>query len=134
MADLNITGDVKPGKDASFVLVQVGEAVVAGDVGYHNSTDNKYHRALNTGQDTAKAKGIFLTPAATDEYAMFQTGGTITIGATTAKGESYVLSAAAGKIAPDGDLVTNAWITEVGRGKNTTDILLAFDATNIQHA
>jgi len=134
MADLNITGDVKPGKDAKTTLVQVGEAVTAGQLGYQNTGDNKYYKAINTGKATAAVKGVFLTPASADEYAVLQTGGSVTIGATVAKGDVFVCSATAGGIAFDSDLIANAWITNLGRGESTTAIQISIDQTGIQHA
>jgi hypothetical protein len=108
MADLSITAaNVRPGSDAIIRLVQFGENVTAGQVVYLKSSDSKYWKAdANAGSSAEVAVGIALTGGSTDGYGVIQTGGTIIIGATTVKGEIYVLSATAGGIAPCTDLTT----------------------------
>ena len=66
---------------------------------------------------SAQVKGIAVTGAtAIGQPVILQTNGSVTIGATAALtvGETYVLSATAGGITTDADLVTDDYVTVIG--------------------
>lgn len=135
MADLTITpANVKPvGAAAQTKYVVVGEAVVQGEVVYLNSSDNKHYKAdADTSEATSKAVGIVLTPAAQDGYALVQTNGTITPGATMTKGELYCVSATTGKIAPFSDLDSGDWICFLGVASSTSVLVLQPQPKGVQ--
>ena len=89
MADLSqTTANVKIAAAGTTVkIVQVGEDVVEGQPGYLKAADNKYWEADADAEASAAALGFFLTPASADGYSVFQTGGSIDLGATLTVGE-----------------------------------------------
>ena len=116
------------GAGAQVKVVQVGEAVTQGQPGYFN-TDGKYYQAdANASATTAKAIGIFLTPASTDGYAVFAEGAgrTINLGATLTVGETYVVSATKGAICPIADLTTGDYPCIIGTAISTSAIITSF--------
>ncbi len=124
MAALTITAaNVRPGSNARTQIVRVGEAVTAGEPGYLKTSDKKYWLTdANAGSAEAEAKGVFLTNASADEYAVLQTAGTIIIGATVTKGEPYFVGATPGAIHPSADLASGWYTTEIGIASSTTEI------------
>lgn len=135
MADvLQTAANVHPaGSNARVLLVQVGEAVSQGDVAYLNSSDSKYYRAdANDTEAKAEAKGIFVTAAATDGYAVIQTSGPIDVGGALTVGVTYLLSTNLGKIRPTADLGSGEYVTRLGVASATDTLNLSIDATGIQ--
>lgn len=63
--------------------------------------------------------GIALHGASSGQPLRIQTGGTITIGATTVKGTTYIVSATAGGIAPYSDLANGWYRTIIGVATDT---------------
>lgn len=134
MADLTITAaNVKvKGSTTTVQLVQVGETVTQGQSGYLKSSDSKYWKAdADLSAEAAAATGIFMTPAATDGYALIATGGPIDIGATLTQGEIYVVSGTAGGVCPEADLSSAERVTIVGVAADASTLNLNFLATGI---
>jgi hypothetical protein len=106
-----------------------GEAITQGQPVYLLSTDSKHYQCdADLTAVEAACVGIALTPAATDEYFLIaKTGSTIDLGATLTVGQTYVVSATKGAVAPIGDLTTGAYPTILGvattAGKLPLDIL-----------
>src|SRR5262245_7735968 len=130
MPDLTITPTgVLKGSDATINAQSVfGETVTAGMVVYKKSTDGKWWKAQadTTPEEAGQGGlGVALNGGAVDQPAFVQTGGTITIGATVAVGLLYVVSAAAGGIAPSADLVTGNKVSLLGIGATATTLLLS---------
>lgn len=110
MADISVTA-ANVGIKGPCVLksVQVGENVTQGQSGYFNVGDTLYCKAdANASAATAAAKGVFLSAASANGWAVFAETGAINPGATLTVGETYFVSATAGGIAPSGD-VTTGW-------------------------
>ena len=134
MANLTQTSaNVAAGSDTGTTRVQVGEAVTEGQPGYQ-ATTGKYLQADASVVTTAAATGVFLTPAALDGYAIFATSGLINLGATLAVGETYVVSATKGAIAPIGDLTTGEFVTPLGIAISTSELRLVPRASGIAKA
>jgi hypothetical protein len=134
MADLTITAaNVKASSDSGTKLVQYGEAVDQGEAVYLKASDGKYWLADNGASDTAAAKGIALTPNAADGYGIIQLTGDMDLGATLTVGTIYVVSATAGKIAPEADIGTTEYVTILGTAKTAALIQLGIKATGVQH-
>ena len=115
MADLTQTrANVAVGNNAiKYKVVQVGEAVLQGQPGYLSGA--KYYQTdANDGLAKAEAKGIFLTPAATDGWVLLAYGGDINLGATLVVGTTYCVSRTKGAIMPAADLVTGDAVTHLG--------------------
>lgn len=115
MANLNPTAaNVAPAvKGVRILNVQVGEAVVNGDVGRLDETSRKYFLADATSATNAKPNGFFLSSAATDGFAAFIEG-PIALGAILTPGLTYWLSATPGKICVEADLVSGNYKTLIG--------------------
>ena len=134
MADVVQTAaNVHPnGSTALAVLVQVGEAVVQGDVGYLKASDEKYWKAdANLSAEAATAQGIFVTPAGADGYAYLQTSGPIDVGGTLVVGTTYLASFNAGKIMPTADTAPGHYITRLGVASAVDKLELSISATGI---
>jgi len=134
MADLTITStSVIPGSGSNKRKGTAGATITAGQVIYKDNVDNKMKLAdANNTIITAKARGIALCDAALDQPIIFQSIGTIDIGATVVVGEIYCLSVNAGSICPEGDLVSTNYVTVLGIGTTTNNIKLCINISNVQ--
>lgn len=81
---------------------------------------------------TADAKGIALNGGSVGQPITVQTGGRINPGGTVVVGEIYVVSGAAGGIAPEGDLAAGDWVTVLGIGVTAALIDLNIHASGVQ--
>lgn len=117
------------GSNATLRLVQVGEAVTQGQPGYLSS--EKYYQTDASASASAAAAGVFLTPAATDGYAVFATAGDIDLGATLTVGAVYVVSATKGAIAPLADLTTGEYVTTLGVATAADTLALNIDVSGV---
>lgn len=126
MADLSITAaNVGVTSNAVVELVQVGETVTQGQPAYKKALDGLYYKAdANASSATAAAVGVFLTPASTNGYAMIAKSGSILAGATLTVGETYVVSATAGGIAPLADVTTGWYVTILGVASSASTLAL----------
>lgn len=77
--------------------------------------------------------GIALNGGGSGQLADVQTGGDINIGATLTVGETYVVSATAGKICPVADISTN-FVTVLGVAISSTILRLKPIVSGVQHA
>jgi len=116
MADLSITAANVgvSGSTAKVRIVQVGEAVEQGEVGYLDTATSKYKLADASAEATAVVAGVFLTPAAADGYAVMATSGGIDLGVTLTVAATLVLSDTAGKIMPIADLTSGEYSSTLG--------------------
>ena len=133
MADLSITAaNVGVNETAAQIqIVQAGEAVTQGQPAYQTAA--KYYQAdANDTEAKAEALGVFLTPAAIDGYAAIVTRGKVNLGATLAVGETYVVSATKGGIAPIADLTTGDYVTILGVASAADSIDLNIQPSGIQ--
>lgn len=126
MADLSITAaNVGVTSNTVFELVQVGESVTQGQPAYKKALDGLYYKAdANASSATAAALGVFLSPASTNGYALIAKSGSILAGATLVVGETYVVSATAGGIAPLADVTTGWYVTILGVASSATTLAL----------
>lgn len=139
MADVVITAaNVLKGTGAVTVNTNVaGESVTAGDVVYLKNADSKWWKAQcdgtteESGGDPAGGIGVCLNSAGAGQPVVVQTGGLITIGGTVVAGTEYVLSAAAGKIAPHADLVSNNKYVRLGYAVTAAILSLDFKVSGV---
>lgn len=129
MADLTITASsVIAGSGAKLVHGTAGASITAGQVVYLDSADNEYKLADNDSATAAvrSPAGIALHAAADGQPLTIISKGPVTIGATTAVGTVYILSATAGGIAPIADAASGDYVTVLGIGTSTTviDVLI----------
>ena len=116
MADITVTAANVLKTAASIVTgVVAGESLTAGQCVYLKASDGKLWKAQADGTAAeAAAVGITLHAAGANQPVAYATAGTMNIGGTTAKLTTYVVSAAAGGIAPMADLTSGQYITELG--------------------
>jgi hypothetical protein len=116
MADLTITAASVLFTSGTKNTGIAGVSTTAGQCLYLDSTDSKLKLAQADGTAAeATAVGIALHAAGANQPLTYAgPGSIINIGATTAKTTTYVVSAAAGGIAPQADLVSTNRITRLG--------------------
>lgn len=136
MADLTQTAaNVAINTDSTDVsVVQAGESVTQGMPVYLKASDGKYYQCdADASEDTAEAKGIALTPASADGYfVMAGPDGGVNLGATLTVGETYVISATKGAIAPVGDLITGDYVTQLGIATTASNLKLNINISGVQ--
>lgn len=117
MADLTITAaNVRPATaGASQETGIAGASITAGQVVYKDATTGKYLLADADVLASSRAVGIALHASADNQPLTVQTkGDDVTIGATVAVGETYVVSTTTGGIAPLSDLSSGDFPTILG--------------------
>jgi hypothetical protein len=129
MADLTITASsVVAGSGAKKVTGTAGASITAGQVVYEDTATSTYKLADNDSATAAvrSPAGIALHASSANQPLTILTKGPITIGATTAVGTVYCLSATAGGIAPVADMASGDYVTILGVGTSTTviDVLI----------
>jgi hypothetical protein len=132
MADLSITAaNVTATSSQPRSSGIAGTTITAGQALYVDATDsNKLKPAdANNGVEKAAVAGIALNGAASGQPVVYQTGGTITIGATVGIGAIYVQSRTPGGICPAADLLPNDYVTIIGVGTTATTLSLLFNNT-----
>jgi len=138
MADITVTAaSVVAASSASRTNETAGGTITAGQAVFKNSS-NVWLAAQADSADTAGTAGkigIALNGAAINQPVSVVTAGALTAGATLVVGETYVLSAAAaGGIAPVGDLETGDYVTVLGVATSTSVLAVAPQATATAHA
>src|SRR5688572_30418281 len=134
MADISITAaNVASGAASSGVKTITGRAggtITAGMPVYADASDNGDFKAADNNVSAALANvvGIALHGAADGQPLTIQTEGDINLGATLVVGETYVLSANAGGIAPIADISTN-YVTGIGIARTAAILQLKINAT-----
>lgn len=127
MADITVTAaNVKLISNSRTKTVQFGETITAGQSLYLKAADGKYWRGDADALDTAAFTGIALSNGGANSYgSMADKADTeIDIGGTVTVGQIYVVSVNSGGIAPYSDLATGDYVSVIGVGKTTTNILL----------
>lgn len=131
MADLTVTAaNVIAGTDAIKGTGIAGETITAGQGVYLKSADGRIWKAKSSGTlEEATLAGIALHAALAGQPIQYSAGGSLNIGATTAKTTAYVVSATSGGICPQADLVSTNKITYAGYA---TDVAGTFVIMNKQ--
>jgi hypothetical protein len=129
MSELTILGtNVEPGTDADYWQRLAGEAILAGQVVYLASDDDRFYLARNSGSPAAaEVKGIAVN--VTDfpgQPLRVQTAGTIGIVSSPpiAEGSPYLLGPDPGFIMPGVDLAFGQFCTLIGVGGPNDTLLL----------
>jgi hypothetical protein len=138
MADLSQTAaNVKLMSASSRVGTgQAGEGITQGQPIYQLNTDGKWYRCdANDGVVKAACRAIALTPASTNGFIAFALpGADVDVGATLTVGQTYVVSANIGAIAPISDLAAASWVTPLGVAVAATTLRFNPQPSGIQRA
>jgi hypothetical protein len=132
MADLTVTAASVLFTSGSKIAGIAGATVTAGQAVYLDSVTNTLKLAQCDGTAAeAAAVGIALHAAGTGQPLVYaDQGSVINIGATTAKTTTYLVSATAGGVAPQADIVTGGFrITRLGYA-TATDGSFVVDVKN----
>jgi len=136
MADLTITAaNVKAGDNASKADGTAGETITAGQVVYRKSADSKIYKAsCDVSAAEANSVGVALNGASLDQPVEFATAGSIDLGATLTRGETYMVSTSDGGIAPVADRVSGNYATNLGIAIATDEFSLDILASGVTKA
>ncbi len=135
MADLSVVAaNVKPGSDAVTRRGIAGEAITAGD-SLFIATDGELELCEND-QAAADAAcvGVALNDAAALQPVEYAVTGTIDMGAILAIGQTYIVGAAPGGLAPESDATTGEFTTVVGIATTTNILKLGILQSGVAHA
>lgn len=124
MASVNLGTGVKQGTNVKIPLEGIaGEAILAGQAVMVDPTDGKVKLASATRVTTPRQVGIALSSAPTvGQPVKFHYEGDLEGTATLVVGTAYHLSATAGSLCPEADLVAGNYTTYVGTAITTTSI------------
>lgn len=121
MADLTITAANVLFTSGTKETGTAGASLTAGQCLYLDSATQTLKLAQCTSAAAADAVGIALHAAGSGQPIVYaRSGSVIVIGATTVKTTTYHVSAAAGAIAPQADLVSTNKIVRLGYATDTT--------------
>ena len=138
MVDISITASsVANGGASEFEKKGVaGAAITAGEALYIDTANSNVLKLAQDDGTTLEATvaGISLCDAAIGQLVVYlASGGTLTINAVGTAGETYIVSATAGGIAPIADISTNI-VSYIGYGISTTSLKLNIVNTGVTHA
>ena len=132
MADLTVTAANVLFTSGSQITRNAGASITAGQAVYFDSSASTLKLAQCDGTAAeADAVGIALHAAGTGQPLTYAAqGSVINIGATTAKTTTYMVSATAGGVAPQADLVSTNRIVRLGYA-TATDGSFVVDIKNV---
>lgn len=131
MADLTVTATSVVNSTAQTSVGIAGETIGAGQPLYLKASDGRLWKAKSSGTaEEATVVGVALNGGAVGQAIAYAFAGNVNIGATTVKTTTYVLSATAGGIAPQADLVGTNRIVRIGHALDTTGTLFV-DIRNV---
>lgn len=135
MADLGSITAVRPTTNTTTKEVTYGETIDAGEVVYFDSVDAEYKLADASASASAVVAGIAMTPGVDGGRGIIATGGNIIlVGTTAAVGGVYVVSATAGKIAPEADISSGEYVSVIGVASSTTQLNMNILNSGVAHA
>lgn len=132
MADVTFTGTSAIVDNIKYVATRrAGEALSQFDIVYIDATDgNRVKKADADASASAVAYGMVLHSCADEMFCLVATdGATITVGGGLTANTRYVVSATAGKLAPQADLLSGDYISEVCFANSTTELKLDINNT-----
>ena len=134
MANLTITPASVATTLGSQISATAGVSIAAGQAVYLDSTTNTLKLADANASLSAAAVGIAVNSGSAGQPVTYQPTGFITIGATVVTGTAYYLSATAGSICLESDLVSGDYVTFLGIATSTTVIALNIVQSGIAKA
>lgn len=138
MADITVTAaNVLFVSGTKNKIYDAGETITAGMVVYLKASDNEWYKAQKDGtaaeSGSGVSLGIALNGASDGQPLAVCTAGVVNMGATLTVGETYIVSATAGGVAPIADVSTH-YLTILGYAGTTANLTLDLNATGITHA
>lgn len=135
MADLTITAANVEKVSGRTETEIAGVAITAGQAVRVDITDSNKVKLADADTITEHTlKGVALCDAATDQPVTFLVDGVMDVGATLVVNEVYIVSAAAGGIAPIGDLASGDFLGIVGFATATNRLTLHVASSGVAKA
>lgn len=135
MANLTITSaNARLPERGTITQIQLGEAVGVSQPVYLNTTDSRWYKSIATSATAAAATAITLMAGDDEGFVPAITAGKYKPGATVVAGTPYYVSATSGLICLYSDLVSTNYVTYLGYGTTTDEIMVDINATGIQIA
>jgi hypothetical protein len=127
MSDISVTAaSVVANEGATRAEGTAGGTITAGQPIYKDASDGYKLKAADTNASSASAAavGIALHAALAGQPIEYITAGVLTLNAVLTVGETYIVSATAGGIAPVGDSASGWYTTHLGIGLTTSTLLV----------
>jgi len=135
MTDLVITAaNVLEGTQARKQTKTAGASITQGQSVFVDSTDQLIPAQKDVDAGTAAAVGIALGAAEAGQPVVFQSGGELDVGATLVVGETYVVGAAGGGIAPIADVISTEFTTILGVATAAGVLKMGILQSGVAHA
>lgn len=135
MADLSVVAaNVKPGSDLVTKRGIAGEAISAGESVF-KATDGELELCeKDQAAEDAACVGVALNDAAPLQPVEYGITGTIDMGAILSVGETYIVGAGPGGLAPEADGATGNFVTVVGIAISGNNLKLGILQSGVAHA
>ena len=136
MADISVTAaNVIAASGSTTKQVTFGATVTAGQPVYKDTADsNEYKPTDADAEASALVEGIALCGGADGQPGVIITAGNLNAGATLVVGQTYVVSATAGGIAPISDLLSGDYVSVLGVASTASNLELSIFASGTAKA
>ena len=136
MADLSITAANVTAADGAVVkyIGVAGATITAGQACYIDTANSNVIKLAQSDGTVLEStiKGVALHGASATQPITLASSGNMNLGATLVVGETYVLSQAAGGIAPVGDLVTGDMVSHLGIATTASNLKMSIVNSGIE--
>ncbi len=135
MTDISVTAaNVLPAAGAVSKNGIAGEAITAGQSVFEAADGDLELCENDQAAIDAACVGVALNDAAVGQQVNYAITGDVTFNAVLAAGETYIVGAAPGGIAPEVDAVAGEFVTIIGVGTSTTNLKLGILQSGVAHA
>ncbi len=135
MADLVVVpANVKPGTDAVTKRGIAGEPITAGDSVFVAADGGIELAEKDLTVAEAAAVGVALNDSALDQPTEYVVTGSIDMGAILSIGQTYIVGAGPGAIAPEADALVGNFVTVIGVAITANLLKLGILQSGVAHA
>ena len=135
MTDLVVTpANVLEGTQARKQTGVAGAAITQGQSVYSDTSGQLQPAQKDVDAGTAAAVGVALNSGEAGQPITYQSGGEVDVGATLVVGETYVVGAAAGGIAPIADVISTEFSTILGIATAAGVLKMGILQSGVAHA
>ena len=135
MTDLVVTAaNVLEGASARKQTGVAGATIAQGQSVYVDTAGQLQAALKGVDSASAAAVGVALSAAEAGQPVVYQSGGEVDVGATLVVGETYVVGAAAGGIAPIADVIATEFATILGIATGAGVLKLGILQSGVAHA
>jgi hypothetical protein len=134
MTDLVVTAaNVLEGNQARKQTAIAGASIAQGQSIYIDTSGQLQLALKGVDAASAAAVGIALNAGEAGQPIVYQSGGEVDVGATLVVGETYVVGAAAGGIAPVADVIATEFATILGIASAVGVLKIAVAQSGVAH-